>query len=89
MAEYFKAEISENRFPLKCPNDKCGQEVKDSDIKQILAEGLYKKYEKHTLKHYADMHGDSISWCPTANCEYMFFFEKDDDVRFQCLECKK
>lgn len=35
------------------------------------------------------MHGDSISWCPTANCEYMFFFEKDDEVRFQCLECKK
>lgn len=55
----------------------------------ILQSKLYEKYEKHTLKAYAETHGDSISWCPTANCEYIFFFEKDDSLRFQCLDCKK
>lgn len=35
------------------------------------------------------MHGDSISWCPTADCGYMFFYEKDDDPRFRCPECHK
>lgn len=82
-------QIADNKFPLMCPNDKCGIDLNDADIKQILDSELYKKYQKHTLKYYADLNGDSISWCPTADCEYMFFFEKDDDTRFQCPECKK
>lgn len=35
------------------------------------------------------MNGDTISWCPTANCQYMFFFDKDDGIQFECPECKK
>lgn len=57
----------------------------ESDIKTILPEDAYKKYQDHTLKAYADLHGDSVSWCPTADCGYMFFYEKGDEPRFQCL----
>jgi hypothetical protein len=32
----------------------------DNDIKQILEDGIYQKYEKNTLKLYADLNGDTM-----------------------------
>ena len=44
---------------MKCADDTCQVEVKDNDIKQVLEETLYVKYQKHTLKFYADTNGDT------------------------------
>jgi hypothetical protein len=82
MTESFKAQIIDNNFPLQCPNEQCKKEVLEADIKSILPSDLFKKYQDHTLKAYADQHGDSVSWCPTADCGYMFFHEEGDEVRF-------
>ena len=39
-----------------------------------------------TLRKYKFIYS---SWCPTADCEYIFFFSKEDETRFECPECKK
>lgn len=89
LVESFKNNISTNAFPIRCPSDDCKREASEGDLRVILSREMFDKYQKHTLKAYADEHGDSISWCPTANCGYMFFFEKEDEERFECLECRK
>ena len=72
----------ENNFPLRCPQDGCQAEASENDIKAILPPSLFEKYQSHTLKSYADQHGGSVSWCPTPNCGYMFFYEEGDNERF-------
>lgn len=52
--------ILSNNFPIICPKEDCKQEVSDADLRRILDEALFEKYQNHTLKAYADRNGDSM-----------------------------
>ena len=60
LVETFKGNIMSNNFPLRCPNDGCIKEILERDVKEILPKVLFEKYQDHTLKSYAEMHGDSV-----------------------------
>lgn len=53
MAESFKTNILSNNFPILCPKEECKKEVTEGDLKRILDESLFEKYQNHTLKAYA------------------------------------
>lgn len=60
LSETFKTNILSNNFPLRCPNDECKTEVSQADIRGILDNEQFEKYQSNTLKSYADLNGDSM-----------------------------
>lgn len=74
--------ISERKFPLVCPSEACAKEVIERDIGQILSMENLEKYQEFTFKNYLDMNSDTVSWCPTAGCKYVFFFSPEDPIQF-------
>jgi hypothetical protein len=60
MVEAFKSNILNNNFPILCPMEGCQVEATDRDLKCILSDSLFEKYQSHTLKSYADQHGGSV-----------------------------
>jgi hypothetical protein len=40
------------------------------------------------MKHLFETNNDQYSCCPTANCEYVFFFDSKDPSDFLCPICK-
>jgi len=85
---YLEAEISNKRFPIKCPMDNCKSEIANEDLMENIEKDIIDKYFEFTLKNYVDIHGDEMSWCPTADCSYAFIYDKDISV-FNCPRCNK
>ena len=40
------------------------------------------------MKFYGETHSD-VTWCPTADCQYMFVYEEGDPPQFNCPICFK
>lgn len=60
MIGLIKTNILNNNFPIRCPKDGCDRNISEFDIKSLLSEELFQKYQDHTLKSYAEVHGDSM-----------------------------
>ena len=88
--EHIKNAIKENNIPILCPY--CKIEIHPNYIYDSLNINehfdLIEKYEKYSMNNYIMNHKDNYSCCPTAGCEYMFFFEKGEN-RFLCPLCNK
>lgn len=69
-------QIHERRFPLKCPQNECKQDVVYADLQEILFDVDLEFYNKYTFSNYIDMNQDDVSWCPTANCEFAFILDR-------------
>ena len=61
---------------MRCPNTECAHEMNDTDIKVILTEENYQKYQDRAFARAIEQHRD-ISWCPTPDCKYAFVYNKD------------
>ena len=86
---YLKAEISAAKCPLICLQYQCKIEFSVSDMKQLLTTEELDRYYDYSLKHALSKEGD-ISWCPTADCNYAFIYDPDDDDNeFNCPKCQK
>ena len=44
-----KGEIEQGKVPLKCPTEKCGKELFDSDLNQLLSVEEKDKYNQFTF----------------------------------------
>lgn len=87
VAKYFHIEVDSSRFPLKCPNDQCKQEVMVNDLRYLLSQEYLDKYYERTFSKAADIQSD-ICWCPTPNCAYAFVFDNEKGKhRFNCPKC--
>ena len=88
--DYIKNSVENNNIPILCPN--CKTEIHPNLIYDSLLnngrQDLISKYEKFSMNFYVMNHKDSYSCCPTPGCEYMFFFEKNEN-RFKCPKCQK
>ena len=80
LANYLKTQIADASFPLNCPNPACKVEIADIDLKQILSDADYTKYEVFALNTAVDFQKD-LSWCPTPDCKYAFVFEQDEEAK--------
>ncbi|CAI2731016.1 unnamed protein product [Schistosoma spindalis] len=75
--ESFKLSINESLFngPLKCLQ--CGDEVNYTEIRYILPEDIYKKYESLVLKRGLDIMPD-IVYCPRPQCEFPVILDSEN-----------
>ena len=88
--QYIKNAVENNNVPILCPY--CKIEIHPNLIYDSLNTNkhtdLMKKYEKFSMDNYLLNHKDNYSCCPTAGCEYIFFFEEGEN-RFLCPLCNK
>jgi hypothetical protein len=86
--DYIKAAIDSRHIPIKCP-EQCGVCITQGDVYQIVQDEKSRdKYEEFELKNFAEMNSQDISWCPTADCK--FLFSKEEGVsEFYCPVCTK
>lgn len=73
MQLYVKSEMEMGKCPAICPDVKCGKELNEEDVKQILSKDDLERYHTLAFRRSLELQPD-ISWCPTANCTYAFFY---------------
>ena len=85
---YATQKIESRNLPIKCPEFGCKGEVMLPDLEEFLESQYLEKYREFALKNYLDKLSDEVSWCPTADCPFVFI--NDDKVNeFTCPVCKK
>jgi len=87
IANYFVTELKEKRLPLLCPE--CRTEVSPYDLEMLFTKDQLDTYQKFTLDTMIEKNPQLYSCCPTADCGYVFVWEKGESPDFKCLKCKK
>ena len=92
--DYIGEELNNNRFPIRCPlcppNER--HEINYKTIEDCLLindkNNLAIKLENISLNHLAQNNPDEVTFCPTAGCNYMCFFDQCE-FHLNCPLCKK
>ena len=71
--------IDQRKFPLICPQFKCGKQVVIENISGIVNEQYMEKYYSFTLQNYINVNAETVSCCPTADCKYAFVYDDEDN----------
>ncbi|XP_018652495.1 putative ring finger protein 14 (androgen receptor-associated protein 54) (triad2 protein) [Schistosoma mansoni] len=81
----FKLSVNESLFngPLTCLQ--CGEEVNYTEIRYILPEDIFNKYESLVLKRGLDIMPD-IVYCPRPQCEFPVILDSENLGR--CPKCE-
>ncbi|EGC40176.1 hypothetical protein DICPUDRAFT_25641 [Dictyostelium purpureum] len=53
----------------------------------LIDEELINKYQEYSFQRTIEVNPDLFSFCPTADCGYIFFWEKGDNPDFLCPKC--
>ena len=92
--KYIEEELNNNRFPIKCPLC-AGNERHEINYKTIVdslllndKDDLAAKLENISLNHLAENNPDEITFCPTAGCNYMCSYDKNE-FHLECPMCNK
>jgi len=85
LEQYLKTQIEDSKFPIKCPIPECNQEIGDHDLKDILPEELYSKFNEFTLNQAVQKQSD-MCWCPTADCKYAYSLP-EGQTQLNCPMC--
>ena len=91
---YIEEELNNNRFPIRCPlcTNQARHEINYKTILDNLIlndkDDLAAKLETISLNHLAENNSDEITFCPTAGCNYMCYYDKTE-YHLNCPLCKK
>ena len=88
LQEYFITRINEKSFPIVCAMDGCGSLILESQIIEALDQIYKDKFYSFSLKHFIETHKNEVFCCPTPNCEY-FSFQDKEKKSFYCKKCAK
>lgn len=66
--QHLEVNLNDGNFPIKCPDDKCGEMVLINDIKELLNEEMMEKFYKFSFNDYVSKHNKEVACCPTADC---------------------
>ena len=91
---YIDEELNNNHFPIRCPF--CTSDEKhEINYKIVLdcllfnnKDKLAIKLENMSLNYLAQNNPDEVSYCPTAGCNYMCYYDKND-FHLDCPLCRK
>ena len=93
-SNYIEEELNNNRFPIRCPICQNNQrhEINNKIILDCLLlndkDDLALKLETISLNYLAINNSEEVSFCPTAGCNYMCFYDKNE-YHLNCPLCKK
>ena len=90
--KYIEEELNNNRFPIRCPLCINRHEINYKTIIDCLLlndkNNLAIKLENISLNYLAQNNSDEITFCPTAGCRYMCFYD-EKGYHLNCPICKK
>ena len=86
LSSYLQSQIDQRKFPLVCPQFKCGKQVIIENINGIVSQEYLDKFYNYTLQSYINVNAETVSCCPTADCQYAFVFDEEDHA-FKCPVC--
>ena len=89
--QFIISKVDDSKFPIVCPEPKCKKTLSDIDIKDILDPKTYKKFNEFQYKNAVELQKD-VSWCPTPDCKFVFFFDEEDkknNSELYCPMCEK
>ncbi|KAJ8376796.1 hypothetical protein SKAU_G00073760 [Synaphobranchus kaupii] len=76
--EYFKLLIREGAVQgLKCPQSQCSSEATPTQVKQVVGEELFSRYDRLLLQSSLDNMAD-ITYCPRYMCATAVLVEPDN-----------
>eukprot|EP00347_Sterkiella_histriomuscorum_P020521 403337484 len=86
---YFTFQITQSgKFHLKCPQNKCGQEITQDFLNQILGSDTLKKHEEFKLNHEVSDDPNRI-FCPIANCGQVIRVDNHSNAKkIKCESCE-
>ena len=91
---YIDKELNNNHFPIRCPfcTENNRHEINYKIVMDCLLinnqDNLAIKLENISLNYLAQNNPDEISFCPTAGCDYMCFYDKNE-FHLECPLCQK
>ncbi|KAJ8419126.1 hypothetical protein AAFF_G00006250 [Aldrovandia affinis] len=87
MREYYKVQISEGAIRgLKCPHSECSSEATPMQVKQLVGDELFGRYDRLLLQSSLDSMADVV-YCPRRTCATAVMLEPDNTVAI-CSACR-
>ncbi len=86
LRQSLQAQVEGLRLPLVCPEEGCGRAVGEWQARAVLDRESFGRYLRLSLTHCVDRNLKEYSWCPTADCQYVFFHDGERD--FHCPLCR-
>ena len=93
LSSYVNQQLKDRKVPINCPS--CLVEMNYNDFAQFFSEEQLDELDKILFKQFIDNRMNGFSWCPTADCSYVFELKKKDlapesgwSGRFTCPTCE-
>ncbi|KAK6173372.1 hypothetical protein SNE40_016838 [Patella caerulea] len=87
MRDYFVIQISDGNVQnLICPHDKCQSEAHPSQVKALVPDDIYKRYDDLLLKSSLDTMMD-IMYCPRRLCQCPVLLDRENNIG-RCPSCQ-
>ncbi|XP_061094117.1 E3 ubiquitin-protein ligase RNF14-like [Conger conger] len=87
MCEYFRVLITEGAVNgLKCPQSECSSEATPPQVKQLVGEELFGRYDRLLLQSSLDSMAD-VTYCPRHACATAVLVEPDNSSAI-CSSCR-
>ena len=86
MSDYFRIKICDGSVKaLTCPFDKCESQAIPSQVKELVDDDVYEKYEKFLLQSSLDCMNDVV-YCPRKICQSPVLIENGSSIGM-CPRC--
>lgn len=89
LIHYVTDKITSKSFPINCPLPECKKEIIVYDLEVLLDAKMMAKYDEFAFSNTIEANPETYSCCPTADCGYVFMYEKGDSSDFHCAKCRK
>eukprot|EP01129_Flabellula_baltica_P007488 TRINITY_DN2918_c0_g1_i2.p1 TRINITY_DN2918_c0_g1~~TRINITY_DN2918_c0_g1_i2.p1 ORF type:complete len:356 (+),score=52.23 TRINITY_DN2918_c0_g1_i2:326-1393(+) len=86
MAQQLDVLIAARQFPLRCQRPRCGKEIEQSDLENLLDEKGLELLAKARKDHFVNTHRDTYGYCFTPDCDEIFSKEENPEF-FTCISC--
>ena len=88
ISEHLKIKMTDNVFPILCPQINCNAELTDSDLNAILTTAEVKQYYHLSITHYMNKNINVVFQCPTPDCAFKLFELNSHQSDVTCPFCE-
>jgi len=88
LASYIEVQAQENRFPMICPMQDCGANLREADLRTVLNTEQRAVYDELALKAEIERNPEKVAQCPGPDCTY-YNLKQGSSKKLDCPKCKK
>jgi hypothetical protein len=87
LRQYFTQRIKDGLvLNLPCPDPLCKEEVAPDDVRCVLGQEMWEKYD-HLVLMTALKQDPNICWCPFPRCTNAIYRDPEEEPKMQCNAC--